>query len=253
MKIISIINLKGGCAKTTTALEIGHILHYRYGYRVLLVDNDKQGNLSRAMGTYDDNTQCQTAKLLSKEHIENMNVTTQEPGLGIMNANMSLLTATYRLTREEEPTNRFLGLRTARDEDGKEYDFVIIDNPPDLGLNVINALMVADDVIIPTRIDRWALDGMEIIKEQIEDIRKYNAGIKQRILVTMYKANEVNCAGVEWLEEQGYKCFHEKIRYSDKVAESILFGKRLEEYSPRSAAAVNYRRFVKEYLEMEDI
>jgi len=126
---------------------------------------------------------------------------------------------------------------------------VIIDNPPDLGLNVINALMVTDDVIVPTRIDKWALEGMETIQEQIQDIKRYNRRISApKVLVTMYKNDEVNTAGVEWLEERGYGMFDARIRYSSKVAESTLFGLNLEEYSPRSAAEVSYRKFVKEYL-----
>lgn len=254
MKIISIINLKGGVGKTMTALQMGHILHHRHGYRVLLVDNDKQGNLSRAMRVYESGGRCQTARLLAGEAIEDMDICTDTPGMGTVNANMSLLTATYRLVTGQgnHVARKFDCLKNAKAEDGELYDYVIIDNPPDLGLNVINALMVTDDVIVPTRIDQWALEGMETIQEQIQDIKKYNRKISSpKALVTMYRSDEVNMAGTEWLGEQGYKMFSEKIRYSGKVSESTLFGKCLEEYSPRSAAAVSYRKFVREYLEGE--
>lgn len=254
MRIISVINLKGGVGKTTTALQMGHILHHRYGYRVLMVDNDKQGNLSRAMRVYESGGRCQMAHLLYGESTKDMNIHTDTPGFGAVNANMSLLTATYRLAAGQgtHVARRLDTLKRAQAEDEEPYDYVIIDNPPDLGLNVINALMVTDDVIVPTRIDQWALEGMEIIQEQIKDIRRYNRRIAQpKVLVTMYKADEVNQSGVEWLDEQGYKMFDTKIRYSGKVSASTLFGTNLEEYSPRSAAAVSYRRFVREYLEME--
>lgn len=255
MKIISVINLKGGVAKTTTALQMGYILHHKYGYRVLLVDNDKQGNLSRAMKAYESSGQCQTARLLLGENIENMNIYTDTPGLGAVNANMSLLTATYRLVagNRNYATRRYETLWDAEAEDGEPYDYVIIDNPPDLGLNVINALMVTNDVIVPTRIDQWALEGMEVIQEQIEDIKRFNRCISQpKVLVTMYKNDEVNMSGVEWLEDAGYELCDTRIRYSSKVSESTFFGADLEKYSPRSAAAVSYRRFVKEYLEREE-
>ena len=252
MRIISIINLKGGVGKTMTALEMGYILHHRYGQRVLLVDNDKQGNLSRAMGKYDDDHMCATAWLLSGEHINDLKISTKDT-LDIAPANMFLLTQTHRLIRREGENviGQYNSLRQALAEDGQPYDYIIIDNPPDLELNVINALMVTDDVIIPTRIDQWSLDGLKIIQEQIEGIKHYNPGINLiGILITMYRNNDVNAAGVEWLQEQGYKMFEKKIRYSEKVAESIMMGKPLEEYSPRSAAAVSYRRFVEEYRRM---
>lgn len=253
MRIISIINLKGGVGKTMTALEMGYILHHRYGQSVLLVDNDKQGNLSQAMGRYHaEDHMCGTAQLLAGRDVNKIMRFTDKPGLGVVSANMSLLTSTYRLlSKSGEKVERFETLRNARAEDGKTYDYVIIDNPPDMGINVINALMVTNDVIVPVKLDQWALDGLEIIKDQISECRERNPGISLLgILVTMYRNNDTNVAGVEWLQDQGYKMFEEKIRYSEKVSESIMMGKPLEEYSPRSAAAASYRRFVEEYRRM---
>lgn len=253
MRIISIINLKGGVGKTMTALELGYILHHKYGQSVLLVDNDKQGNLSQAMGKhYAEDHICGTAQLLNGQDVNKIMRFTGEPGLGVVNADMSLLTSTYQLMgKSGEKVGQFETLHNARAEDGKPYDYIIIDNPPDMGINVINALMVTDDVIVPVKLDQWALDGLETIKNQISECRERNPGIKLLgILVTMYRNNDANVAGVEWLQDQGYKMFKEKIRYSEKVAESIMMGKPLEEYSPRSAAAVSYRRFVEEYRRM---
>lgn len=250
MRIISIINLKGGVGKTMTALEMGYILHRRYGQKVLLVDNDKQGNLSRAMGRYHESDhQCGTAQLLVGRNINEIMKYTTEPGWGVVNADMSLLTSTYRLlSKSGERLGQFETLCDARAEDGTPYDYIIIDNPPDMGINVINALMVTDDVIVPVKLDQWALDGLEIIKDQISECRERNPEIRLLgILVTMYRNSDANIAGVEWLRDQGYKMFTEKIRYSEKVAESTMMGKILEEYSPKSAAAVSYRRFVEEY------
>ena len=253
MRIISIINLKGGVGKTMTALEMGYILHHRYGQSVLLVDNDKQGNLSQAMGRYHaEDHMCGTAQLLVGRDVNKIMRFTDESGLGVVSANMSLLTSTYRLlSKSGAKVERFETLRNARAEDGETYDYVIIDNPPDMGINVINALMVTNDVIVPVKLDQWALDGLEIIKDQISECRERNPGISLLgILVTMYRNNDTNVAGVEWLQDQGYKMFEEKIRYSEKVSESIMMGKPLEEYSPRSAAAASYRRFVEEYRRM---
>ncbi len=250
MRIISFINLKGGVGKTMTALEMGYILHHRYGQSILLVDNDKQGNLSQAMGkNYAKDRICGTARLLNGQDVNKIMKFTGEPGMGVVNADMSLLTSTYQLMgKSGEKVGQFETLRNARAEDGRPYDYVIIDNPPDMGINVINALMVTDDVIVPVKLDQWALDGLEIIKDQISECRERNPEIRLLgILVTMYRNSDANVAGVEWLRDQGYKMFAAKIRYSEKVAESTMMGKILEEYSPKSAAAVSYRRFVEEY------
>lgn len=248
MRIINIINLKGGVGKTTTAIEMGYILHHKYGYSVLLVDNDKQGNLSRGMGLYTDSGICPTARLLSGEPVQDL---IHRDGIDTIAANMSLLTATYRLTSgaAANATGRYRSLRKARTQDGKPYDYVIIDNPPDLGVNVINALMITDDVIIPTKIDQWALEGLDIIRDQIVEIKQVNPRIRlAEALVTMYRNTPACAAGLDWLHKHNYDAFDTVIRYSEKAAECTFFGKSLQDYSPRSAAAVSYRRFVAEYL-----
>lgn len=248
MRIINIINLKGGVGKTTTALEMGYILHHKYGYSVLLVDNDKQGNLSRGMDLYTDSGICPTARLLSGEPVQDL---IHRDGIDTIAANMSLLTATYRLAsgNAADRTSRYLGLRSARTLTGTPYDYVIIDNPPDLGINVINALMAANDVIIPTKIDQWALEGLDIIGEQIIEIKRVNPRIRLvEALVTMYRNTPACNAGMEWLRENNYGGFETAIRYSEKAVECTFSGQSIQDYSPRSAAAVSYRRFVAEYL-----
>lgn len=250
MRIISIINLKGGVGKTTTALEIGYILHHRYGYRVLLVDNDKQGNLSRAMGTYQDTGVCPAARLLAGDPAQGL-IRRTESGVDIIPANMYLLTATCQLMSgmATGQTSRYKSLLHARAQDGELYDYVIIDNPPDLGINVINALMVTDDVIVPTKIDQWALEGLDIIGEQIAEIRRVNPRIRlAEALVTMYRNTAACAAGIDWLHDNNYGGFDTVIRYSEKAVECTFSGQSIQDYSPRSAAAVSYRKFVAEYL-----
>ena len=141
-RVISIINLKGGVGKTFTAANMAHILN-GYGKSVLLVDNDKQGNLSKLFGTYQEETECETAKLLRGcyQDVNSLRVPLNGyPCMDIVPANMSLLQATNDLTREagKDQVERFAALAEAYPlEWGKPYDFIIIDNPPDLGLNVI--------------------------------------------------------------------------------------------------------------------
>lgn len=254
MRIISIINLKGGVAKTFTAVQMGYLLSRKYNANVLMLDNDKQGNLSKLYGTYERDGLCDTAKLLLGEcGLSEAIRHTAWKNLDIISSNMSLLTASAQLQADNSPDQcfRFSDLKNALDRNGKPYDFVIIDNPPDIGLNVINALSVTDDVIVPIKIDQWSLEGMGIITDQIEELKALNPQIKfVGALITMYQNNDTNKTGVEWLKTDHVQMFKTCIRYSDKATGSTLDQIPIEVYSPRSAAAVSYRRMVKEYLDM---
>lgn len=126
----------------------------------------------------------------------------------------------------------------------------MIDNPPDMGINVVNALMATDDVIVPLKIDEWALEGLDIIVEQVNTAKALNKNIRLAgTLITNYRNNDANVAGVEWLQANGYNVFNSKIRHSDKATESIFFHQPVQVYSPRSAAAIDYKAFVHEYLD----
>jgi chromosome partitioning protein len=252
MRIIFIGNLKGGVGKTFTAAQFGYLLSQEHKARVLLAENDKQGNLAKMFGTYNRNGASPATQLLmGRGTAEEVRQETGYPGLDIISANMSLLTASSNLQKDEtaEQIRRYESLKYARDKEGRPYDFVIIDNPPDIGLHVINALAVANDVIVPIKIDQSSLEGMEIMTEQIEQMKVINPDINfSGALVTMYKNNVTNAAGIEWLQKRDVKLFDTYIRYSDKAAESTIFEKPIQEYSPRSGTARSYRQFVQEYI-----
>jgi chromosome partitioning protein len=253
MRVISIINLKGGVGKTFTAANMAHILNNQ-GKSVLLVDNDKQGNLSKLFGVYQDDVESGSAKLLRGwyKSINDLRVVLPGyAGLDIIPANMSLLQATNDLTvaADADQVERFKPLLQAYPlEPEKMYDYVIIDNPPDLGLNVINALAVSDDVIVPTKVDAWALEGLDTIIDQVEGMKQINSKLQfAGALVTMWQNDDANRAGLEWLHEKDYKLFNTVIWYGKAAAESTFFGKTITEYKPRSWTARDYRKFVAEY------
>lgn len=255
MRVISIINLKGGVGKTFTAANMGHILNSQQN-SVLLVDNDKQGNLSKLFGVYQDEVESGTANLLRGWYQDVNSLRQILPGypcMDIMAANMSLLQATNDLTAtaEADQVERFKALLNAYPlEAGRPYDYVIIDNPPDLGINVINALAISDDVIVPTKIDSWALEGLDVIIQQVEELKAINSNLNfAGALLTMWQNDDANEAGLEWLKDKGYKLFDTKIWNAKKAAESTFFSKPIVEYAPRSWAAIGYKKFVKEYLE----
>lgn len=250
MKTISILNLKGGVAKTFTAANMAYEL-YRRGYKVLLLDNDKQGNLSKAYGRYDAESIAPITKLLSLQWSGTDEIVQQTDyeGIDIVTANMSLFGATWNLTKAEkenqiERYKDFIDFTAA----GEHYDYCIIDNPPDIGLNVLNALAITDEVIVPVKLDNYALEGLDIVAEQIEDVKAFNPAIRLAgVLITAYQNTDGESAGVEWLKEQGVYNILGIIRYSKKVAESSFMQKAIYEYSPCCGAAQGYKKFVTEY------
>lgn len=251
MKVISLLNLKGGVGKTFTTVNMAYELHRR-GYKVLLLDNDKQGNLSKAYGRYDAESVAPITKLLSGEWqaAAELIQRTDYEWIDIISANMSLMGATWQLTTEETGNQIERYKRLAQlDAVGAYYDYCIIDNPPDIGLNVVNALTITDEVIVPVKIDEWALEGLDILADQIEDAKQFNPALHLLgVLVTAYQNTDGEAAGREWIETEknGYSLLG-VIRYSGKVAESTFLFKPIYEYSPCCGAAQDYKKFVTRY------
>lgn len=223
-----------------------------YEDRKRIEANDKQGNLSKAYGRYDAESVAPITKLLSGEWqaAAELIQRTDYEGIDIVSANMSLMGATWQLTTEETGNQIERYKRLAQlDAVGAYYDFCIIDNPPDIGLNVVNALTVTDEVIVPVKIDEWALEGLDILADQIEDARQFNPALRLLgVLVTAYQNTDGEAAGREWLEteKESYSLLG-VIRYSGKVAESTFLFKPIYEYSPCCGAAQDYKKFVTRY------
>lgn len=250
MKTIAIINMKGGCAKTTTAVNMSHILAKEYDKKVLLIDNDKQGNLSKACGVWSYENPSIADMLTGKEEIGGVvQVVEKMPNMAVIPANMHLLTANLEIIKDEEREQATIISKEL--EKVKEiFDYCIIDCPPDINVSVINALVAADEVIIPIKIDGYAFDGMDELEEQINNAKKLNPKLKFRgCLVTMYYNRDVCRQGEAWLQNQRYPVFKTHIRRTEKADEVTFTNESLMEYSPRSGAARDYKTFVKEYLE----
>lgn len=262
MKVISIINLKGGVGKTFTSYNMAYELGKR-GYKVLVLDNDKQGNISRAffLNTLYTLRKCDAAMALMGTYKKPYDlITTINENIDLITANMSLMAATselykatgnqidgYRKLIETTYTNPY---NYKQENFNSAYDYMIIDNPPDIAFNVAAALKITDEVIVPVKIDEWALEGLDIIADQINEAKAINPKIKLLgVLVTMYKNNDTNIAGLEWLEKKSPVKLLGKIRYTEKAAESTFYNKPIYEYSPRCGAAQDYKRFVTEYLQ----
>ena len=249
MKIIAVINMKGGCGKTTTVKNMAYTLVTGYKKRVLQIDDDKQGNLSKACGAWSYEKPSIADILTRAAGIRTVIQKTKTPLLDIIPANMHLLTANLAVIKDEDIEQATI-LKEQLEEVADDYDYCIIDCPPDINISVINALVAADEVIIPIKIDGYAFDGMEELEQQIENAKQLNPKLKFRgCLVTMYYNRDVCKQGEEWLKGQRYPVFSTHIRRTEKADEVTFTNESLMEYSPRSAAARDYKAFVKEYME----
>ena len=251
MKTISIINLKGGVAKTLTADNMAHVLAVFHNKRVLLVDNDKQGNTSKAFGvhSYDEKS---LSDILTARRIDPHEVIkkTRFQNIDVLPANMTLIRANLEVMMDSTRPQQ-TRLRAALGAVTGEYDYCIIDNAPDINISTINALVASDDVIIPIKIDKYAFDGLAELKEQIEDTRAdWNPRLRLAgCLITCFQRTDADRQGEEWLKAQPeYPVFDTHIRYSEKVTESTFSESPIAEYSRRSGAAMDYIAFVREYL-----
>lgn len=256
MRIISIISLKGGVAKTTTSVNMAYIL-CKMGYKVLLIDNDKQGNASKTFGLYNPEDKNTVARIMLERGLDVREIINKtqysDTGAGtldIITANMELLEANMRTivdTGRQQQTRFKKALETV----GSQYDFCVIDNAPDINMSIINALVVTNDIIIPIMIDQYSFDGLEILTEQIEQVKEdFNPTLTLTgCIITQYKKSDVQQQGAEILDS-GYPIFESKIRRTEnKVNESTFAGKPVVEYSVRCGASQDYKKFVREYLE----
>lgn len=256
MRTISIINLKGGVGKTTTAVTIAQLLaegdrkRQRPGFRVLLVDNDKQGNSSRLLGVYEREGEAGACRMLRTGSINGAVRNTQIPRLDVVPCNyfMELAEMEIKADRLHKQHDRY---RSALKEIAEEYDYCIIDNPPDLGLNVVNALAATDEIIIPVWLDAYSLDGLEELTFQIEQIKKLNPRARLAgCLITDFERTDTSEAAELWLRSKsGLPVFGQKIRHSKKAKDATIYKQTPCQYSIRSGAAQDYKKLVAEYLE----
>ena len=252
MRVIANINLKGGVGKTVTSVNMADILAEKHDKKILLIDNDKQGNASKFFEVFDEEEECGTAKMLAYENVQAEEVikNTNNPNIDIITANMGVFVANWQLTKEDETTDKYIKYKRVLEQIKDNYDFCIIDNPPDIGLNVINALGAADDIIVPIKLDEWALDGLDIISEKIAETKAFNENVNLLgCLITVFRKNDVNVVAEQWIRERtNYPVFNTKIRYTEKVDESVFSHTGIIEHSRRCGASIDYLKFVNEYL-----
>lgn len=247
-----ILNLKGGVAKTATAVNLAAILAKDYRKRVLLVDADSQCNATEFFGG--DPVKGSLADALRHDGdggpfaaacIQASNF----PGVDLLCGSDDLMD--LDLTKVELQNVRASVLRemVQRLTAGDRYDYCVVDCPPAFNAASAAALIAADDVVIPIKLDAFALRGMGNLMRQIANMRKINPALRlSGCLPTMWYRSEQIVEAEETLQASGLPMYHH-IRRTDKVDAMTFAQEPLLITSPKSAAGIDYRRFVREYIE----
>lgn len=229
---------------------MAHILVTVHNKKVLIVDNDKQGNTSKlySLHSYD---KFSIADVLTVKNIDMSKVIqhTEYENLDLLPANMMLVKADLEI-KMDVTTPQQTRLKTALQKVSDYYDYCIIDNAPDINMYTINALVASNEYIIPLTIDKFAFDGLEVVFDQIDAIKEFNESLKFKgILVTQWQNNETNRVGEIWLKEQEKYCIYDThIRRTEKINQSTFAQQPILVYSKRCAATKDYINFLEEYL-----
>ncbi|USS90194.1 ParA family protein [Fructilactobacillus carniphilus] len=251
--IIALANQKGGVGKTTTAVNLGADLASA-GKRVLIVDSDAQGNATSGVGISKQSIQHDVYDVLvSEAPLDSVIMQTQHEGLDIVPATIQLSGAEIELTPQMARETRLKNALGAVDD---QYDFVLIDCPPSLGLITINAFTASDSILIPVQSEYYALEGLSQLLNTVQLVQKhFNPNLYiEGVLLTMYDAR--TNLGTQ-VNEEVRKFFKEKVYQTViprnvRLSEAPSHGLPIIDYDPRSKGAQVYLELTKEVLAAND-
>jgi chromosome partitioning protein len=249
-RVIALCNQKGGVGKTTSAINLGAALA-EYGRRVLLVDFDPQGALSVGLGVQPHQLDRTTYNLLMDRDaaIEDIVLKTSVPGLDLLPSNIDLSAAEIQLVGE---VAREQTLARALAPVLDNYDFVLIDCQPSLGLLTVNALTAAHGVIIPLECEFFSLRGVALLIDTIEKVQqRLNPGLRlEGILATMYDGRTLHSREVfsRVVEAFGDDVFDTVISRTVRFPETTVAGEPITSWAPDSAGAKAYRQLAREVI-----
>ena len=249
VKKIAIINQKGGVGKTTTAINLGSYLA-REGKKVLLLDLDPQGNSTSGLGfVKEEITGCVYNVLIDGASLHRVRKETHHKNLHLAPASINLAAAEVELVSQLAREHK---LKAAIEEVAADYDYVLIDNPPSLGLLTVNGLVAADAVLIPVQAEYYALEGLGQLLSTIKKVRgSLNPNLELLgVLVTMYDKRTLLSKQVqaELQKHFGDRVFDTVIPRSVRLAEAPSHGKAISEYDRFSKGAVAYKGLAKEVV-----
>lgn len=247
--VIALANQKGGVGKTTTSINLGACLADLH-QRVLLIDLDPQGNATSGLGIDKRKINKNVYDVLINDvPLKDVIMKSSHPGLDIAPTTIALSGAEVELTSLMARETR---LKDAFGDVGDQYDFILIDCPPSLGLLTINAFTAADSILIPVQSEYYALEGLSQLMNTIQLVRKhFNKQLKiEGVLLTMYDrrtklGQQVNAEVQKYFGSQVYKTI---IPRNVRLSEAPSHGEAIVDYDHRSTGAKVYRQLAKEVL-----
>ena len=246
-KIISFANQKGGVGKTTSCVNIASSLGV-LGFKVLIIDLDPQGNTTSGVGISKKGLKATTKELLTGElDVRRIIVNTPYKNLDVIPTNTALAGAEFDLFDLDDSEFR---IKKALEEVKDEYDYILIDCPPSLGMLTINAFAASDGVVVPMQCEFYALEGLSQLMITVNRIKRmYNPDLSiTGILITMYNGRLLLSMQVISELEKHYvdKIFRTKISRNVKLTEAPGFGKPAYYHDKSSKGSKEYLEVAKE-------
>ncbi len=249
MNIIALVNQKGGVGKSTTAVNLGAYLVAR-GKKVLLIDMDPQANATTGLGFKSENVeQSVYDSLAGKTFLKDIILKTSLLGYDLVPATQDLAGATIELV---EVVDREYKFYNAVKDIKNNYDYILIDCPPSLGLLTVNSLTAADKIIVPVQCEYYALEGLSQLLNSIDLIKtnlKEDLEVMGAVLTMYDKRNHLSRQIIKEVRRHfpGY-VFDAVIPRNVSLAEAPSFGKTILQYAPNSAGAKAYNYLAREVI-----
>ena len=247
-KVISIANQKGGVGKTTTSVNLSTCLAQK-GKKVLLIDIDPQGNATSGLGVDARETKSIYDVIINEVNIKDTVHSTMVKKLYVCPANIDLAGAEVELV---SMVSRETRLKDAIDEIRDEFDYVIIDCPPSLGLITLNAFTASDSVLIPIQCEYYALEGLGQLINTIKLVQKHlNKNLEiEGVVLTMFdsRTNLSTQVATEVEKYFGNKVFQTVIPRNKRLSEAPSHGLPITLYDKDSKGAETYKKLAKELL-----
>ena len=251
-KIISVANQKGGVGKTTTTVNLATILAKK-GKKVLLIDADPQGNATSGLGVEKEVEFSTYDILVNDTEMKDAMQDTIIKNLKVCPSNINLAGAEVELVAMISREQR---LREKLDLIVNEFDYILIDCPPSLGLVTLNAFTASNSVLIPVQCEYFALEGLGQLLNTIGLVKKHlNKNIEvEGALLTMYDirtnlSNQVVKEVKKYFDDKVYKTV---IPRNVRLSEAPSYGMPITEYDPKSKGAKSYIKFTKEFLKINE-
>ena len=254
MKIIAVMNQKGGVGKTMTSAAIAYILGEEMKNRVLIADADQQGNVSMLYGVYDPEG-LGMPELLEAHQAAGGAYSTKELIQQTTYSNIQIIPANGYLMRTNaelllvEREDQILRFSAAMNEVRTEYDYCIVDCGLLLDMTVMNVLAAAELVIVPAKIGGFEIGAINNMVEQLETFRDFNEDIRMKVLLTMKQKNKTTLQVESWMrDKESYECFETAVRRSVVAEKSTMERAPLPTFSRNCAATKDYRAVCQELI-----